>query len=98
MHHHGAGLRRLTKDDKLVAALTADYATAPIEEADRAMLAYVDKLTSAPSTISESDITALQGVGFSNGAILDICQVAAYYAFVNRLASGLGVELEATDG
>ena len=26
--------------------------------------------------------------------ILDICQVAAYYNFVNRLADGVGVDLE----
>ena len=94
MHHHGAGLRRLTKDDNLVAALTADHTTAPIDDADRAMLHYVDKLTRAPSTIVESDVGALRSAGFSDAAILDICQVAAYYAFVNRIASGLGVELE----
>ena len=30
-----------------------------------------------------------------DSAVLDVNQVAAYYAFVNRLADGLGVELEA---
>ena len=29
-----------------------------------------------------------------DAACLDICQVTAYYAFVNRLADGLGVELK----
>ncbi len=27
-------------------------------------------------------------------AFIDICSVAAYYAFANRIADGLGVELE----
>lgn len=32
--------------------------------------------------------------GPSDAEILDACQIAAYYNFVNRLADGLGVELE----
>ncbi len=58
------------------------------------MLTYVDKLTRTPAAIRPEDVDALRHTGFSDSAILDICQVAAYYAFVNRLADGLGVELE----
>ena len=32
--------------------------------------------------------------GFSNAGILDIAHVTGYYAYVNRLADGLGVDLE----
>ena len=32
--------------------------------------------------------------GFSNAGILDIAHVTSYYAYVNRLADGLGVDLE----
>ena len=60
------------------------------------MLAYVDKLTRSPASMTVDDVTALRSAGFGDPAILDICQVAAYYAFVNRLANGLGVELEET--
>ena len=42
----------------------------------------------------EEDVKRLKDVGFSDSAILDINQVTSYYAFVNRLADGLGVELE----
>ena len=59
------------------------------------MLGYVDKLTRTPAKMSAADVQGLWAVGFADAAILDICQVAAYYAFVNRLADGLGVELEA---
>ncbi len=58
------------------------------------MLAYVEKLTRTPNRMEEEDVEALKRAGFSDAAILDICQVAAYYAFVNRLADGLGVDLE----
>lgn len=58
------------------------------------MLNYVEKLTRSPAGIQEADVAALRRAGFDETGILDICQVAAYYAFVNRLAGGLGVELE----
>lgn len=58
------------------------------------MLEYAAKLTLEPWNMKEADVIALRAAGFSDEAILDINQVAAYYAFINRLADGLGVELE----
>ncbi len=78
----------------MVKALIADYQTAPISEADRTMLDYAVKLTQRPWEIKKEDIDALRLVGFDDTAILDICQIVGYYNFVNRLADGLGVELE----
>jgi uncharacterized peroxidase-related enzyme len=94
MTHHGAGLRRLTKDAALVDQLMTDFRQAQLNEADRAMLEYAGKLTQEPWNMVEADVTALRRAGFSDAAILDINQVTSYYAFVNRLADGLGVELE----
>lgn len=68
---------------------------APLSEADRAMLEYAEKLTLRPWEMVEADVQALRAAGFSDTAILDINQVTGYYAYVNRLADGLGVELEA---
>jgi uncharacterized peroxidase-related enzyme len=94
--HHGAGLRKLVKDDQLVAQLIEDWQRASINSADRAMLAYAEKLTVRPWDMVEADVLQLREAGFSDAAILDINQVTGYYAFVNRLADGLGVELEHT--
>lgn len=58
------------------------------------MLDYAVKLTVAPQTVGSADIDALRRVGFEDAAILDICQVVSYYNYVNRLADGLGVEIE----
>ena len=79
---------------QLVSSLRDDYRTARLGHADLAMLTYVDKLTRTPGAMESADVAALRDAGFREAAILDICQVAAYYAFVNRLAEGLGVELE----
>lgn len=84
----------MTKNGALPDTLADDFRTAPIDADDRAMLEYVDKLTRTPAGISRPDVDVLRRAGFSDAAILDICQVTAYFAFVNRLADGLGVELE----
>ena len=59
------------------------------------MLDYAVKLTLTPGEMGDGDVERLREVGFDQTAILDICQVVSYYNYVNRLADGLGVELEA---
>jgi len=58
------------------------------------MLDYAVKLTLTPWKLGEADIERLCQVGFDDTGVLDICQVTCYYNYVNRLAEGLGVELE----
>lgn len=58
------------------------------------MLDYAVKLTLAPGEMVAADVAALRAVGFGDRDILDICEVTAYYAYVNRIADGLGVDLE----
>ncbi len=58
------------------------------------MLDYAARLTRRPASVGEADVDRLKDHGFDDTAILDICQVVAYYNYVNRLADGLGVELE----
>ena len=100
--HHGEGLRRLltasgTSDEAgetLIHALTTDYGSAVVNDADRAMLDYTAKLTLTPGEVEAADVDAVKTQGFDDRAIHDMCAIAAYYAFVNRIADGLGVELE----
>lgn len=58
------------------------------------MLAYADKLTRAPWTMERADADALRAVGFGDEDVLAIVEVTSYYAYANRIADGLGVELE----
>lgn len=58
------------------------------------MLDYAIKLTLEPTRMAEEDVGRLRQVGFDDRTILDINLVTGYYAFVNRLADGLGVPLE----
>ena len=94
MTHHRRGLRPLLKDDELLAAVVADWRSAPLSEARQAMLEYAVKLTLTPAEIEEADVIALRAAGFSDRDILDIAEVVGYYAYANRIADGLGVQLE----
>ncbi len=62
------------------------------------MLDYALKLTVRPQAMEASDVEVLRGQGFDDRAIHDICSITAYFAFVNRIADGLGVELEPNSG
>ena len=84
----------MLKNDPLLAEIDADWRTATIDDKRKAMLAYAVKLTVTPGEMVEADVDALRAVGFSDRDILDICEVTSYYAYVNRIADGLGVTVE----
>ena len=83
--------------EKLLVALAEDYTRAELATADRAMLDYAVKLTRYPGEMRAADAGRLRAAGFADRAMHDICAITAYYAFVNRIADGLGVELEGSD-
>lgn len=58
---------------------------------------YAGKLTRTPGAVAATDVDALRHVGLSDRAIHDACAIVGYFAFVNRIADGLGVELEGKD-
>jgi len=58
------------------------------------MLEYAAKLAREPWAMSQQDVVRLRGAGFSDRAILEINLAASYMSFVNRVAEGLGIELE----
>ena len=94
MTHHGAGLRKVTNDYEFVKQVVNDYKNSPISDQEKIMLGYAVKLSLEPWNMEEADVQELSDAGFSNAGILDIVQVTGYYAYVNRLADGLGVDLE----
>ncbi len=98
--HHTAGLERLLKDGGLDfkayrAALDRNEPDEPFSPREQLGLAYARKLTVMPGQIDAADISGLRDAGFDDGEILELNQVAAYFAYANRTVSGLGVT---TDG
>ncbi len=82
------------KDPALVDAVKTDWRSAPLQPRQLAILEYAEKLTRTPGAMNPRDIDALKAAGLSEVEILDVNQITGYFAYVNRLADGLGVPLE----
>lgn len=61
---------------------------------ERALVAYADVLTQEPWAVDAPLVETLRAAGCDDRAIHDACAVVSYFAFVNRIADGLGVDLE----
>ena len=84
----------LKVDDNLKEQLISDWPSAELCEFDSLMLSYVEKITLEAHKIDRAYTDHLKSNGFTDRMLHDIVQVASYFAYVNRLADGLGVELE----
>lgn len=97
--HHFIGLKRNLKDDRraddIRNAITAEKIdNAPLNIKELAALEYARKLTSTPGRMIENDIKRLRTVGYTDGEILEINQVTAYFSYANRTVLGLGCSLD----
>lgn len=84
----------MTSDEALVEAVRRDYRTAPLSEADRAMLNYAVRLTKDPTAITRDDHEQLRKAGFDDTGILQITLIASWFNYINRVADALGVGRE----
>lgn len=82
------------RDDDLVDRIVADFETAGLDERRLAILRYASILTATPARIGPGDLEALRRAGLADRDILAVAEVTSYYAYVNRIADGLGVSLE----
>ncbi len=103
VEHHFEGLKRLAANDSkadairkaLTEALSTGLISCPeLTAREIAALDYAAQLTKAPASIMEVQINALRDAGWTDGEILEINQVAAYFAYANRTVLGLGVTTE----
>jgi uncharacterized peroxidase-related enzyme len=81
----------VTLDEKLVNAIREDYRKAPIAEADKVMLGYVEQLTRDATKIGRADHERLRAAGFDDRGILQITLIASWFNYINRVADALGV-------
>jgi len=95
VEHHYEGLKRQLKDDAAAERRLAVLMAGKLEDAfdarEAAALRYAGKLTRDPAAVAKSDVAAMRAAGLDDGEILEINQVAAYFAYANRVVLGLGV-------
>ena len=95
VEHHFAGLKRLLNNDEKATQIrsaieTNNIENAPLENRQKTAMEYARKLTNNPGSIREESIEELRADGFTDGEILEINQVCAYFSYANRTVLGLG--------
>ena len=95
IEHHYEGMRKLIEDDQrsqsIRKALEEGDPSKVFESKELAIMNYAVKLTTNPHDISPEDIEKLRINNVEDGEILEINQVAAYFAYANRMVLGLGI-------
>lgn len=96
--HHFMNVRNLIKDqprsDAMFTALKAHRPEDVFEGKELALLRYAGKLTTDVGKMVKSDFEALKIAGCTDGEILEVNQVCAYFNYSNRLLNGLGATTE----
>jgi len=94
--HHRQGVFREAPDRSAAEAMLEACEQGQLSwlgEPLASMLGYVARLTREPGKLGRKDIKALRETGLSDGEILELNQVASYFAYANRTVLGLGVSL-----
>ena len=95
--HHAEALRRYIEDDEILDSLISADGLESLQPRLSNIVRHAEKLTSAPSAMTEVDLGELRAVGLSDSDILDLTLIVAYFNFVNRIAQGLGVSFSAEE-
>jgi len=93
--HHFEGMKRFLNDDEKASDLKqhieADTLNTYLSEKESALVDYSKKLTFQADKFKKEDIENLKNLGYSDGEILEVNQVVAYFNYANRTVLGLGV-------
>ena len=72
-----------------------DWREAELDDRQRALCEFADKLTRTPAAMRPADLDTLRAVGLDEGTIVDAVHVIGWFNHINRVADALGVDLEA---
>ncbi len=71
-----------------------DWRTAELTSRERSLCEFAAQLTAHPQHMKESAVESLRVAGLDDRGVLDLVHVIGFFAYANRLADGLGVDLE----
>ena len=99
VEHHFSGLTRLLSDDAKSAGIrmaieARNIDLAPLNDAQKVAMEYARQVTRDPGGMQEHIVHQLRDAGFSDGEILEINQVTAYFNYANRTVLGLGCSID----
>jgi len=65
-----------------------------LSSAQRSLCEYAELLTRDPSAVRATHVERLREQGLTDAAIVQAAEVIAFFNYINRIAEGLGVDLE----
>jgi alkylhydroperoxidase family enzyme len=68
-----------------------DYRTAPIDDREKALFAFLEKMNAQSNLIRREDVDAVRSAGWSDEAIYDAITVCALFKFYNAWIDATGV-------
>ena len=71
--------------------MLADYRTAPIDDCQKALFAFIEKMNEQSNLVRREDIDRLTAAGRSEEAIYDAITVCALFKFYNAWIDATGV-------
>src|SRR5438046_2336316 len=77
-------------------AVLKDWRTAPISDKLKAMLAYLEKLTTHPDDVQPQDVEPLHCLGIQDQAIVEAIYVCVVFNIIDRLADALDFRIPPT--
>lgn len=95
--HHSEALETVDRDPAALYKLVKEFVAKRESPREKALLAYAAKLTLSPKDMTKGDIDDMRDAGLTDVEILRANLIAGYFNFSNRIALGLGVELEEGD-
>jgi alkylhydroperoxidase family enzyme len=68
-----------------------DYRTAPVDDRQKALFAFIEKMNEQSNQIRRDDLDRLKAAGWSEEAIYDAITVCALFKFYNAWIDATGV-------
>jgi len=75
----------------LVDAVLQDYRTAPINDQEKALFAFIEKMNRESSRLQKEDVEKVKAAGWSEEALYDAITVCALFNFYNKWIDAAGV-------
>ena len=72
-------------------AVLEDFRTAPIDEKDKALFAFIEKMNRESNRLAPDDLVEAKAAGWSEEALYDAITVCALFNFYNKWIDATGV-------
>ena len=75
----------------LVDAVLEDYRSAPIDDREKALFAFIEKMNEQSNLVRREDVDRVKAMGWGDEAVYDAITVCALFRFYNAWIDATGV-------